>query len=152
MLMEKIKRPGLFLCGFCPTLATDPLVFLADEENPASEVYDCSGCGKLTPPMEYRDPREVEMERATSGRFRKRPVVVDAFRFRSSRIPGWMDDVERKWELSSSGSRLLIRTLEGTVEARRGDWVIRGVEGEIYPCKHEIFVKTYEREGNDGEG
>jgi len=39
---------------------------------------------------------------------------------------------------------LLIDTLEGTMTARRGDWIIKGVVGEIYPCKPDIFAATYE--------
>lgn len=42
-----------------------------------------------------------------------------------------------------------IPTLEGTMTASPGDWIIRGVAGEIYPCKPEIFFETYERA--DGE-
>lgn len=39
---------------------------------------------------------------------------------------------------------LLIRTLEGVMEARDGDWIIKGVKGEFYPCKPDIFAATYE--------
>ena len=39
---------------------------------------------------------------------------------------------------------LSIKTLEGTMRADQGDWIIRGVKGEIYPCKPEIFVATYD--------
>lgn len=39
---------------------------------------------------------------------------------------------------------LVIRTLEGDMKAQRGDWIIRGVQGEVYPCKPEIFAATYE--------
>lgn len=40
---------------------------------------------------------------------------------------------------------LRIHTLEGTMIANKGDWIIRGVEGEYYPCKPDVFLKTYER-------
>ena len=43
-----------------------------------------------------------------------------------------------------------IRTMEGTMYARHGDWIIRGVQGEFYPCKPDIFVETYESLGRDG--
>lgn len=39
---------------------------------------------------------------------------------------------------------MLIDTLEGSMTARSGDWVIRGVKGELYPCKPDIFEATYE--------
>ncbi len=41
-------------------------------------------------------------------------------------------------------ARILIHTLEGDHEAKVGDYIIKGVQGEFYPCKPEIFVKTYE--------
>ena len=40
--------------------------------------------------------------------------------------------------------RLIIETLEGDMQAKRGDWIIKGVAGEVYPCKPEIFNATYE--------
>jgi hypothetical protein len=38
-----------------------------------------------------------------------------------------------------------IQTLEGVMEATIGDWIIRGIQGEVYPCKPDIFYATYER-------
>ena len=37
-----------------------------------------------------------------------------------------------------------VHTLEGIMKGRAGDWLIRGIEGEFYPCKHRVFKKTYE--------
>lgn len=45
-----------------------------------------------------------------------------------------------------------IETLEGTMKGNAGDWLIRGVEGELYPCKDEIFKKTYAPVGREEEG
>lgn len=56
-------------------------------------------------------------------RVRKKPVEVEA----------WKTD-----------RKIYIETLEGTMEARPGDWIIRGVNGELYPCKPDVFEKTYE--------
>lgn len=56
-------------------------------------------------------------------KFRKRPVVIEAYQ----------TDVE-----------LDIETLEGTMRANVGDWIITGVNGEQYPCKPDIFAKSYE--------
>lgn len=43
-----------------------------------------------------------------------------------------------------NGDTILIATLEGTMKASKGDWLIKGVSGEFYPCKPDIFEKTYE--------
>lgn len=56
-------------------------------------------------------------------KFRKKPVVIDAY---------------RTW------NQVQIRTLEGTMLAVPGDWIITGVKGERYPCKDDIFRATYE--------
>ena len=51
----------------------------------------------------------------------------------------------REGEVVRYGNLLLLGTLEGANEASPGDWIIRGVNGEIYPCKPDIFAKTYDR-------
>jgi hypothetical protein len=78
-------------------------------------------------------------------RYRKRPVVIEAAQ--------WAPDERNPLALAhwcggllllSPSPRIIIHTLEGDHEARPGDWVIRGVAGEFYPCKPEIFRDTYE--------
>lgn len=59
-------------------------------------------------------------------RYRKKPVVIQAYQI-------GMDEAEQ-----------LIETLEGTMKASPGDWIIIGVKGEVYPCKPDIFEMTYE--------
>ncbi|MCB1349004.1 MAG: hypothetical protein KDK11_10290 [Maritimibacter sp.] len=54
-------------------------------------------------------------------------------------------DELREGEVVKHGGSLFIGTLEGVHEARPGDWIIRGIKGELYPCKPDIFAKTYER-------
>ena len=94
-------------------------------------------------------------------KYRKKPIMVEAFRLtkENSRIwnvremwPSWMiealdnDDIEkgcRAW-FSLDRSMLFIETPDGTHEAYHGDWIIREADGRIHPCKHSIFVKTYE--------
>lgn len=78
------------------------------------------------------------------GIFRKKPVKIEAFQFTGEgdnnyALPAWCGGklVE--------GS-ILIPTLEGTMKASLGDWIIKGVQGEFYPCKPDIFDKTYEKE------
>lgn len=78
-------------------------------------------------------------------RVRKRPVEVEARRF-----TGEMDDGLERWlgvhfnSWIPSKRQLEIGTLEGMMIASAGDYVIRGVAGEFYPCKPEIFERTYE--------
>lgn len=84
-------------------------------------------------------------------KFKKKPVVIEAVQFSGKRTP----DLEklfhpRKFPLLlddrevEGGMVLLIPTLEGVMKAKPGDWIIRGVNGEFYPCKPDIFEKTYE--------
>lgn len=87
------------------------------------------------------------------GRYRKKPVEVVAHRIGSERLPEeiW-DGVNRgeiRLDLSTDANGNLrghveIATPEGTMRGEVGDWIIRGVSGEFYPCKPDIFEKTYE--------
>ncbi len=75
--------------------------------------------------------------------FRKKPVVIEAVQFDGTltSIEGMSIPVATQ-EL---GSRTVqIPTLEGEMTAQPGDWIIRGVQGEFYPCKPDIFAQTYE--------
>ena len=80
-------------------------------------------------------------------KFRKKPVVVDAVRW-----DGNMDTIEPLLAKSTTRSvcqelgdpTLVIPTLEGEMRAEVGDWIIRGVRGELYPIKPDIFEATYE--------
>jgi len=77
-------------------------------------------------------------------KFRKKPVVIEARRYTGDNyeaIDDWMTG--GFWNLEDDG-RLAIKTLEGVIYASPGDWIIRGVNGEYYPCKPDIFEKTYE--------
>ena len=77
--------------------------------------------------------------------FRKKPIVIEAIQFRAGEQDGaFAADVIVGNVRYTSDDTMLIRTLEGTMEARSGDWIIRGVRGELYPCKPDIFAKTYE--------
>lgn len=76
------------------------------------------------------------------GRFRKKPIVIDAEQWKGgARLEG-MEPYHGEY------SRLLgtfvVRTLEGDMVVRLGDWIITGVQGEKYPCKPDIFEATYE--------
>lgn len=83
--------------------------------------------------------------------FRKRPVVIDAFHFMTDPMPDWfMERVSSNAVVlvncyrDSPKAQAHIKTLEGVMTALAGDWVIKGVQGEIYPCKPDIFAATYE--------
>lgn len=83
-------------------------------------------------------------------KYRKKPVVIEAARHESTSyavaedIAVWCGGRVEKYE-DAHGSAIVIPTLEGTMRADLGDYIIRGVAGEFYPCKAEIFEQTYER-------
>ena len=86
------------------------------------ELQDCHQNKKKasdTPPEPVQEPTEGPEK----GMYRKKPVVIEAYK---------------------TDKQVKIKTLEGTMTAEPGDWIITGVEGEQYPCKPAIFNKTYE--------
>lgn len=80
--------------------------------------------------------------------YRKRPVVIKAARlgnFNAAGIAEWSGGTMRGGpDGGSKGAHVIIHTLEGNVVASPGDYVIKGVAGEFYPCKPDIFEATYE--------
>ncbi|HUV64116.1 MAG TPA: hypothetical protein VMW24_09465 [Sedimentisphaerales bacterium] len=87
------------------------------------------------------------------AKYRKKPVVIDAFQWTGG--PDQTEDPE--WIVEAIKNRsvrfarideldvtMMIDTLEGTMSARIGDYIIRGIQGELYPCKPDIFERTYE--------
>ena len=77
------------------------------------------------------------------AQYRKKPVVVEAVQFNGenqSEIVEFAGEVIR----TKFFPKVAIETLEGTMRASVGDYIIKGVNGEFYPCKPNIFVKTYE--------
>lgn len=82
-------------------------------------------------------------------KFRKKPVVIEAVQFLSATDPvAFANASEAIINMGCKGrfvgSTLRIKTLEGEMTASPGDWIIKGVNGEFYPCKPDIFEKTYE--------
>lgn len=78
--------------------------------------------------------------------FKKKPVVIDAVQWYPARgitDPAFADLLAGKSRFVGGG-KLEIATLEGPVTASPGDWIIKGVAGEFYPCKPDIFERTYE--------
>jgi hypothetical protein len=86
-------------------------------------------------------------------KFRKRPVIIDAVRFTppNTETPDWLTEAFGEGSVRAMlyGTRdepiqvLEVYTDEGTMIARVGDWIIRGVKGELYPCKPDIFERCY---------
>jgi hypothetical protein len=90
-------------------------------------------------------------------KYRKRPVVVEAMQWDGTEesafsIIDWANPISGSinyWSASDTPSaELVIPTLEGDMVAREGDFIIRGVRGEYYPCKPDIFAETYEEADN----
>lgn len=97
----------------------------------------------------HRDERcDQAAEETAVGRYRKKPVEIDAIQWTGANI-------EEIWDAFGAGQIygptpdlgrdfLEIDTLEGRMRANNGDWIIRGVKGELYPCRDDIFTATYE--------
>ena len=80
--------------------------------------------------------------------YRKKPVTVDAVQFNGDfQVIEDFFGGDGPWEggYDADTSWLIIHTWEGDMKATLGDWIIRGVKGEYYPCKPDIFEATYER-------
>lgn len=80
-------------------------------------------------------------------KFRKKPVVIEAAQWNganSSEILVFMKDL-KDTVIDTGTKKVYITTLEGTMSADVGDYIIKGVQGEFYPCKPDIFEQTYER-------
>ena len=91
-------------------------------------------------------------------RYRKKPVVIEALQWTGENLhevisftgkhpkfnewfEDWKDYANR---VKADGDVFKILTLEGTMSANPGDWIIKGIKGEFYPCKPDIFAATYE--------
>ncbi len=84
-------------------------------------------------------------------KYRKIPVVIDAFLWtgdqNQTEDPEWIIEAIKRKKIgftSTPPRDMLIQTLEGVMRAKSGDYIIKGVVGEIYPCKPDIFEMTYE--------
>jgi hypothetical protein len=84
------------------------------------------------------------------AKFRKKPVVIEAVRYRPfGDTPGVSEERLIHWKRGEKAPTTTVvtayvETLEGRMEVSVGDWIIKGVNGEFYPCKPDIFEKTYE--------
>lgn len=77
------------------------------------------------------------------AKFRKKPVEIEAVRWNGSNLN------EVRAFMRNTGGKLVGRsirvdTLEGSIYAAEGDWIIKGIKGEFYPCKPDVFAATYD--------
>ena len=95
----------------------------------------------------------IILENHMNLNYRKKPVVIQAWQLTTDNvrkgIPLFIDKniVHIFVEFHGTPNErhyAVIETLEGNMQASEGDWIIRGVNGEFYPCKPDIFEKTYE--------
>lgn len=81
-------------------------------------------------------------------KFKKRPVVIEAIQFRGAEdiasILKFCLKATNQINEQTFETRFIIPTLEGDHICSQGDWIIKGVKGEFYPCKPDIFEMTYE--------
>jgi hypothetical protein len=85
-------------------------------------------------------------------KYRKKPVVIEAVQFNDNaesitNVCNLVDgkfNITVSYKLDSTNPIMIIPTLEGEMIANEGDYIIKGVNGEFYPCKPDIFKKTYE--------
>ena len=80
-------------------------------------------------------------------KFRKKPVVVEAMQFteeNKNRVFNWVTCNKHPRFDDHGAPTLAIGTLEGDMTAKLGDWIIKGIAGEFYPCRPDIFAATYE--------
>lgn len=80
-------------------------------------------------------------------KYRKKPVIIEAMEFNEKdkdRVFKWITCTTTDPIFVEGKPALKIQTLEGVMTAQLGDYIIKGVNGEFYPCKPDIFVKTYE--------
>lgn len=84
------------------------------------------------------------------GTYVKKPVQIQAYLWQNQEPgywPSWLIDVE---PTPADGGKLLLPTLEGDLTASFGDYIIRGVRGEVYACKADIFMETYDVVAREG--
>lgn len=91
------------------------------------------------------------------AKYRKLPVIIEAekvndllygFAHDFSELPQWVIDAYNNMKITAiTDNYFNVNTLEGTMLASREDYLVKGIDGELYPCKIDIFEKTYERVG-----
>ncbi|MEO6077552.1 MAG: hypothetical protein ABIP54_02085 [Candidatus Andersenbacteria bacterium] len=87
------------------------------------------------------------------NKYRKRPLVIEAVQYTPDKLPTLNHDLLEwgleawhfgHYNLGAEHHEIVIRTLEGDMTVNIGDYIIKGIKGEFYPCKADIFEATYE--------
>lgn len=82
------------------------------------------------------------------AKYKKKPVEIEAVLWdgnKVSEVTPWINEAFKNDTIMRYGDKVVINTLEGQLSANPGDYIIKGIKGEIYPCKPDIFNKTYEK-------
>jgi len=86
-------------------------------------------------------------------KYRAKPVVIEAIKVSDvlrqaeknwEELPECIKEIYEKGDILFSAGEIYIKTLEGKMTANYDDYIIKGVQGELYPCKPDIFEQTYE--------
>ena len=94
--------------------------------------------------------------------YKKKPVIIEAIQWNENNLEEVMKFIGSEFEYNENTEyatnkfvyfrytkRLLLHTLEGTMEVSKNDYIIKGIQGEFYPCKPDIFELTYEKVGEE---
>lgn len=82
-------------------------------------------------------------------KFRKKPVEVEAVQYNGRNATKILRFMFPDIEPDATATLETIKTLEGEMKVSLNDWIIKGVKGEFYPCKPDIFEQTYEKVGEE---
>ena len=84
-------------------------------------------------------------------KYKKKPIVIEAVQFTGNNYQEILDFGDKTvkqpflFKDGTGSETIVIRTLEGNMEVSEGDYVIKGIKGEFYPCKPDIFEETYDK-------
>ena len=79
------------------------------------------------------------------SKFRKKPVVIEAWQYPGPELmPDWLIAAFDSGTVAQTDGEIIIHTLEGDLHTSLKDYIIKGVKGELYPCKPDIFAATYD--------
>ena len=82
-------------------------------------------------------------------KYRKKPIIIEAVQWTGDNLEELRDFVPEEFRYNKVSEPMGIRTLEGVMTVSVGDWIIKGIQGEFYPCKPDIFEATYEAVKHD---
>jgi len=93
---------------------------------------------------EYMESVQYELNRGKYMKYQKRPLVIEAIQYTGDNKREIINFTDGQASTNTGYNHLTIPTLEGYYKADVGDWIIKGIKGEFYPCKPDIFEMTYE--------